>query len=88
MVSPNPRGRRPIDQDVKRALQAAHPQAVAKLVEIMTNPKSKTSDVIRCIEIVIERNMGKAAQRIVGPDGTGPVQVAAVVLMPQPLNDG
>jgi hypothetical protein len=56
MQSPNPRGRKPIDQDVKRALQAAHPQAVARLVEIMTNPKSKTSDVIRCIEIVIERN--------------------------------
>lgn len=88
MASPNPRGRKPIDQDVKRALMAATPDAVARLVGIMNDPKSKASDVIKCSEIIIERTLGKAAQPLTGPDGQGPVQVsAALVILPAVESD-
>jgi hypothetical protein len=40
MTSPNPKGRKPLPVEIKRAWQAAHPEAVAKLVAIM-NARSR-----------------------------------------------
>ena len=66
------RGGRPrIPDEVKQALLAATPDAVAELVRL-SNSAQRDADRISAAEIIIERVLGKAAQPITGADG-GPI---------------
>ena len=59
----NPGGRPSIPEEVKAALQAATPAAVATLVEIMTAGKSEDTRV-KAANIILERVYGKAAAQL------------------------
>ncbi len=59
----NPAGRPPLPEDVKAALKAATPQAVATLIEIMTAGKSEDTRV-KAANIILERVYGKATQAV------------------------
>ena len=59
----NPGGRPSIPEDVKAALKAATPAAVATLVEIMTQGKSEDTRV-KAANIILERVYGKAAAQV------------------------
>ena len=61
--SGNPGGRKPIPEEVKEALQAATPAAVATLVEIMTQGKSEDTRV-KAANIILERVYGKATAQV------------------------
>jgi hypothetical protein len=61
--SANPGGRPSIPEEVKAALQAATPAAVATLVEIMTAGKSEDTRV-KAANIILERVYGKARQDV------------------------
>lgn len=59
----NPNGRPPLPEDVKAALKAATPQAVATLVQIMTSGKSEDTRV-KAASIILDRVYGKATQAV------------------------
>ena len=59
----NPLGRPSVPEEVKAALQAATPAAVATLVEIMTAGKSEDTRV-KAANIILERVYGKARQDV------------------------
>ena len=61
--SANPGGRPSIPEEVKAALQAATPAAVATLVEIMTGGKSEDTRV-KAANIILDRVYGKAAAQV------------------------
>lgn len=61
--SGNPAGRPKLPEDVKAALQAATPAAVATLVEIMTSGKSEDTRV-KAAGIILDRVYGKAAAQV------------------------
>ena len=55
-------GRPKIPDDVKEALRAASPEAVALLVEIMQNPAEKTANRLEAAKTILDRAYGKPAQ--------------------------
>ncbi len=55
-------GRPKIPDDVKEALRAASPEAVALLVEIMQNPAEKTAYRLEAAKTILDRAYGKPAQ--------------------------
>ncbi len=55
-------GRPKIPDDVKEALRAASPEAVALLVEIMQNPREKTAYRLEAAKTILDRAYGKPAQ--------------------------
>ncbi len=58
----NPKGR-PMDKMAKVAKELAQEfslEALHTVQEIMSNPKEKTTDRIRCAEIILDRSYGKA----------------------------
>ena len=60
--SGNPKGRPKQTQEQKDALEMIRklaPQAVERLREILEDPRVKTSDLLRAIEIVFDRTFGK-----------------------------
>lgn len=60
--SGNPGGRKKRTQEEKDALEMIRslaPQAVERLREILEDPKVKTRDLLRAIEIVFDRTFGK-----------------------------
>ena len=60
--SGNPGGRKKRTQEEKDALEMIRklaPQAVERLREILEDPRVKTSDLLRAIEIVFDRTFGK-----------------------------
>ena len=60
--SGNPKGRPKQTQEQKDALEMIRslaPQAVERLREILEDPKVKTRDLLRAIEIVFDRTFGK-----------------------------
>ena len=59
----NPSGRPKVPEDVKAALKAATPAAVATLVEIMTSGKSEDTRV-KAANIILERVYGKATAQV------------------------
>ena len=59
----NPGGRPKVPEEVKAALQAATPAAVATLVEIMTSGKSEDTRV-KAANIILERVYGKATAQV------------------------
>ena len=61
--SGNPGGRPAVPEDVKEALRAASPQAVATLVQIMLNGKSEDTRV-KAANIILERAHGKAVAAV------------------------
>lgn len=52
-------GRPKIPDDVKKALRAASPEAVALLVEIMQNPAEKTAYRLEAAKTILDRAYGK-----------------------------
>lgn len=62
----NPGGRPKIPQELKDAFKALSPVAVERLKEILNGeyPDAKVSDMIKAIEIVLDRHLGKATQPI------------------------
>ena len=62
-VSGNPGGRPAVPEDVKEALRAASPQAVATLVGIMLNGKSEDTRV-KAASIILDRAYGKAVAAV------------------------
>lgn len=59
----NPTGRPKVPEDVKEALKAASPQAVATLVGIMLNGKSEDTRV-KAASIILDRAYGKAVAAV------------------------
>ncbi len=59
--SGNPNGRPPVDPDIKAALKAATPQAVARLVELIY-AEDESVALKACIEI-INRELGKTVEK-------------------------
>ena len=61
-VSANPGGKAKMPDDVKAALKAASPEAVALLVQVMQNPKEKTAYRLEAAKTILDRAYGKPAQ--------------------------
>ena len=62
--SGNPGGRKPMDPTIKRALEAACPDAVKTLVDIMRDKSAPPKDRIACAQTVLDRVHGKPAQTV------------------------
>ena len=58
-VSANPGGKAKMPDDVKAALKAASPEAVALLVQVMQNPKEKTAYRLEAAKTILDRAYGK-----------------------------
>lgn len=58
----NPTGRPSIPEDVKQALQAATPRAVATLIDLMENGGEKVR--VQAASIILDRVYGKAAAQV------------------------
>lgn len=50
--------------DQKGMIQALHPLAVVGLVEVMTNPRSKPSDILTGSQMIFDHSVGKPKQEI------------------------
>lgn len=58
-VSANPGGKAKVPDNVKEALRAASPEAVALLVKIMNDPKEKTPYRLEAAKTILDRAYGK-----------------------------
>lgn len=65
-VSGNPSGRPKMDDETKKMLKAAAPEAVKLLTDTMRDPKAKIDLRVKCAETVLDRVYGKATQPIEG----------------------
>lgn len=65
-MSGNPKGMKPMPQEVKEMLKAAAPEAVKLLTDTMHDPKAKIDLRVKCAETVLDRVYGKATQPIEG----------------------
>ena len=73
-------GRPKIPDDVKEALRAASPEAVALLVEIMQNPREKTAYRLEAAKTILDRAYGKPAQsQDISVDMAGSVDVTTQI---------
>ena len=61
-VSANPGGKAKMPDEVKAALRAASPEAVALLVEVMQNPHEKTAYRLEAAKTILDRAYGKPMQ--------------------------
>lgn len=61
-VSGNPGGKKPMDPDVKEALEKLTPRAVERLGQILDSHDEKVAVV--AAKEVLDRNLGKAPQRV------------------------
>lgn len=61
-VSANPGGKAKVPDEVKTALRAASPEAVALLVKIMNDPKEKTPYKLDAAKTILDRAYGKPVQ--------------------------
>lgn len=59
-----PGGRKKIDPEVKKMLEAALPSAVQLLVDTMNNPGAKNELRVQCANTIIDRVMGKPQQAV------------------------
>jgi hypothetical protein len=77
--SPNPGGRPKVDPADREALMKLNPRAIARLAEMLESEDE--SVVMKAIERVLERNMGKPAQRLehAGAEGEDGGQAAITV---------
>jgi hypothetical protein len=66
-------GRKPMPESVKKILEAAAPEALKVLIELMRN-SSDPSIKLKAANIIIERQWGKPIQPI-GNDDTGKLVV-------------
>ena len=90
-VSANPGGKAKMPDDVKAALKAASPEAVALLVQVMQNPKEKTAYRLEAAKTILDRAYGKPAQsQDISLDMAGSVDVLAQIrrVAMEQLNDG
>jgi hypothetical protein len=58
----NPGGRPKTPEDIKEALAAANPRAIARLIELIDSKNEKVA--LKACELVIERNLGKVSQPV------------------------
>lgn len=58
----NPRGRPKIAQEIKDLALSYSAIALNKVMEMIDNPKTKDSDRIKAIEIILDRGLGKSVQ--------------------------
>ena len=61
-VSANPGGKAKMPDEVKAALRAASPEAVALLVHVMNDPREKTAYRLEAAKTILDRAYGKPAQ--------------------------
>lgn len=59
-----PGGKRKVDPEVKKMLEAALPSAVQLLVDTMNNPGAKNELRVQCANTIIDRVMGKPQQAV------------------------
>lgn len=75
--SGNPGGRRKTPPDVRDALIAACPRAVARLIELLDSDDERIA--LRASEVVIERCLGKVPQPLIGADGDdSPIEIKII----------
>lgn len=79
-MSGNPNGRPKLPAELKTAMEAATADAFADLVKLSKTAKSEAVRA-KCLDSILDRGLGRAAQAITGLDG-GPIQVAALVVLP------
>ena len=61
-VSANPGGKAKVPDEIKTALRAASPQAVALLVHVMNDPREKTAYRLEAAKTILDRAYGKPVQ--------------------------
>lgn len=71
-VSGNPSGRPKENNEVKALARANAPQAMQKLIDIMTNGEPKLA--LQAANAVLDRAYGKPVQAIVGDDDAPPIR--------------
>ena len=57
-------GRRAMPQEVRAALDAAAPEAIAFLARVLNDSQARTVDRIRAAEALLDRGLGKPGQQI------------------------
>lgn len=90
-VSANPGGKAKMPDEVKTALRAASPEAVALLVQVMQNPKEKTAYRLEAAKTILDRAYGKPVQaQDVSFDVNNTADVLAQIrrVAMEQLNDG
>lgn len=63
-VSGNPSGRKKIPQEFRDIAEKYSVTALQRAIEIMTDPKEDTRNVLRAIEIILDRGIGKPIQAL------------------------
>lgn len=71
-VSGNPSGRPKENNEVKALARANAPQAMQRLIDIMTNGEPKLA--LQAANAVLDRAYGKPVQAIVGDDDAPPIR--------------
>lgn len=61
-TSGNPGGRPKMPDEFRELAQKNSVAALQKVIEIMNSPESKTSDILKSCELIIERVYGKPSQ--------------------------
>lgn len=64
--SGNPSGRKKMDEETKKILEAAAPEAARKLVEMMKSENTSEKGRLKAISEIMDRVYGKATQPIDG----------------------
>lgn len=85
-TSGNPGGRPKMPDEFRELAQKNSIAALRKVIEIMNSPESKTSDILKSCELIIERAYGKPRQEhevdILANKGYS----GLTVVMSEPLN--
>ena len=63
-ASGNPGGRPKGHSDMRELARQHGPECIAMLVEIRNNPKNRTADRLRAVEILLDRGFGKPTQAV------------------------
>ena len=79
-VSANPGGKAKVPDEIKTALRAASPEAVALLVHVMNDPREKTAYRLEAAKTILDRAYGKPVQaQDISLDMAGSVDVTTQV---------
>ena len=82
--SGNPGGRPKVVAEVRELARQRAPEAIAALVQIMTEGKSEAARVAAATAL-LDRGWGKPTQPIAGDDEAGPVRIARIERVIVPL---